>query len=120
MSAPMTGDMSLLVRVTLYLAGTLHVGVRFPATVRADDRSPVQLRGWSDANCASAETDRKSVSCGAWEDDGCILYNSAQGPAVIATSSAESEIYALTAVADEVIFFTKLLGSWGSALKLPC
>ena len=95
----------------------MNIGVRFPVSARRGprgDRSPVTLKGWSDANWASTETERKSVSCGVIQADGCVLYTFARRQSVIATSSAESEFYAMTATADETIFFfTKLLGFMG-------
>ena len=95
----------------------MNIGVRFPVSARRGprgDRSPVTLKGWSDANWASTETDRKSVSCGVIQADGCVLYTFARRQSVIATSSGESEFFALTATADETIFFTKLLDFMGS------
>ena len=77
MSSPTEGDQKRLARDAHYLKGTMNVGVRFRVSARRKprgDRSPVTLKGWSDANWASTETERKSVSCGAIQADGCVLY----------------------------------------------
>ena len=71
------------------------------------------LKGWSDANWAAAESERRSVSCGVLQADECALCAYGRRQHVVATSSAESEFYALTAVAAETIFFKMILEFMG-------
>ncbi len=61
----------------------------------------VNLRLWSDANWAAPDSQRKSVSCGVIQASGCVLHSHCRRQSVIALSSAESEFYALSAVALE-------------------
>ena len=69
----------------------------------------VKLRLWSDANWAAPDSQRKSVSCGVIEANGCVLHSHSRRQSVISLSSAESEFYALNAVALAGRLFARIL-----------
>ena len=69
----------------------------------------VTLRLWSDTSRAAPDSQRKSVSCGVIEANGCLLHSYCRRQSVIALSNAESEFYALSAVALKGRLFARIL-----------
>ncbi len=112
LSAPHDVDMKRLVRVARYLKGQPKLRVWLPA----------EQELWSDANWAAPDSQRKSVSCGVIEASGCVLHSYCRRQSVIALSSAESELYALSAVALEGRLFARILelaGFYRQVLRPP-
>ncbi len=75
------------------------------------------LRLWSDANWAAPDSQRKSVSCGVIEANGCVLHSYSRPQSVITLSSAESEFCCLSAVALEGRLFERSLSLIGFIVK---
>lgn len=68
---------------------------------------------WSDADWASAENNRKSVSGGLVTWRGNLLKSWTRGQNVIALSSAELELYAVIKAATETVGVAGILEEWG-------
>ena len=111
MSKPTEGHLQRLKHLARYLAGTKDLGTWMPQPKTSGNH--VELKCWSDANWASKETGRKSVSCGVIAADGCVLRTFAARQGVISTSSAESEFYAMSCVALEAPLFREVLSFAG-------
>lgn len=100
--------------VLRYLAGTINYGLEYavpsssiPATVAPH----VQACTLTDADWASDETDRKSVSGYAFYQYGCLISWSSQKQKVIASSSTEAEYYSLLYTLCEALWIRLFLTS---------
>ena len=68
---------------------------------------------WSDADWASAEMGRKSVSGGVIQWAGHVVKTRSKAQSLIALSSAESEFYALIKESAETLGIITVLKEWG-------
>jgi hypothetical protein len=106
--------------VLRYLAGTIDLCIHFPSPLsnsssETPSRQLPPTRGLSDADWASDEHDRKSVSgyCFYYLDS--LVSWSSRKQRTVSTSSTESEYYALTNTLKEAIWLRLFL----SLMKLP-
>lgn len=104
--------------VLRYLAGTVNLCLQFPSPLY-DRQSNVSLpsftRGLSDADWASDEKDRKSISGYCFYFLDSLVSWSSRKQRTVSTSSTESEYYALTNTIKEAISIALFL----SATQLP-
>jgi len=104
--------------VLRYLAGTINLCLQFPSPLY-DRQSNVSLpsftRGLSDADWASDEKDRKSISGYCFYFLDSLVSWSSRKQRTVSTSSTESEYYALTNTIKEAISIALFL----SATQLP-
>ncbi len=101
----------------MYLNGQPNLGVWLPQNKEDQGSLIGTLRLWSDASWSAPDSQRKSVSCGVIEANGCVLHSHCRRQSVIALSSAESEFYALSAVALEGRLAARILEFCGFVLK---
>ena len=73
---------------------------------------PVAVDVWTDSDWATREH-RHSQSSVKIEVDGCLLYSASRKQAVIATSSAEAEVYAAAAGISEATHLVHVIGEMG-------
>ena len=106
-------DLRRLRHLARYLAGTMDRGVWMPAPAAGARPGIVRLEICSDANWAAASTSRRSVSAWTVAADGCPLHSALRRQALIATSSAESEFYALSHAAMEAVMYDRILTFFG-------
>jgi len=111
---PSLADMAALHKVVRYLLGT------------RDYQQQVELsEEWSLAGRADADwgggdgLDRRSVSGGSIRLAGAVLLTFARMQQVTSLSSGEAELYALTAVAAEVLYWDGLLAELGIVTRKP-
>ena len=98
--------------VLRYLAGTVHLCLQFPSTPhhREPDSTPLpHTRGLSDADWASDEKDRKSISGYCFFFLESLVSWSSRKQRTVSTSSTESEYYALTNTIKEAIWIKLFL-----------
>ncbi|GAA5917213.1 hypothetical protein JCM5296_005908 [Sporobolomyces johnsonii] len=112
----------LLVRICRYLAGTLHLGLRY--TTPSTPFSPSLVTGWSDADHSADKETRQSVSgfvFGVGEDSlqaTAISWLSRRQRSVTILST-EAEYMALSEAAREAIWLRALLTDLGFAPTSP-
>jgi len=111
-AAPSRAHLACAKGVPQYLAGTVHLSLQFPSPVSS---SLPSTRGLSDADWASDEKDRKSISGYCFYFLGSLVSWSSQKQQTVSTSSTESEYYTLTNTIKEAISLTLFL----SLTKLP-
>ena len=117
-SAPSRAHLLCAKGVLRYLAGTISLCLQFPSPfpVSLPDLSPTPPTcGFSDADWASDEKDRKSISgyCFFFLDS--LVSWSSRKQRIVSTSSTESEYYALTNAIKEAIWIKLFL----TLTKLP-
>ena len=102
-------------RIVKYLAGT-----RGPS---AEDRSEKfianksvkhPLDGWSDKDFAEDVESRRSTSCAVLRLDGAVIHTHSRKQTLIATSTAEAEMYGILSVTFEGFAIHSLLRELGS------
>jgi hypothetical protein len=104
--------------VLRYLAGTIHLSLSFPSDLSKfpDTIRPyTDLCGLSDADWASDESDRKSVSGYCFYLLNSLVSWSSRKQRTVSTSSTESEYYALANATKEAIWIRLFL----SITKIP-
>ena len=109
-SAPSRTHLVCAKGVLLYLAVTVSLSLQFPSppTARLLERfSPLPTYGLSDANWASDEKDRRSVSGYSFFFLNSLVSWSSRKQRIVSTSSTESEYYALTNALKEAILDRK-------------
>jgi hypothetical protein len=115
-ASPTRSHLACAKGVLRYLAGTINLCLQFPLpTSESSSLSVYPTRGLSDADWASDEKDRKSVSgyCFFFLDS--LVSWSARKQRTVSTSSTESEYYALTNTIKEALWITLFL----SFTKIP-
>ena len=98
--------------VLRYLAGSVHLCLQFPTPPIQKSTDTLQLpttRGLSDADWASDEKDRKSVSGYCFYFLDSLVSWSSRKQRTVSTSSTESEYYALTNTIKEAIWIKLFL-----------
>jgi hypothetical protein len=117
-SAPTRAHLICAKGVLRYLAGTTSLSLQFPSppTTRLPDRFSTSLTyGLSDADWASDEKDRKSVSGYSFFFLNSLVSWSSRKQRIVSTSSTESEYYALTNTIKEALWLKFFL----TLTKLP-
>ena len=119
-ASPTRSHLACAKGVLRYLAGTVHLCLQFPSEASPAQQLPesAQLphtRGLSDADWASDEKDRKSVSGYWFYFFNSLISWSSRKQRTVSTSSTESEYYALTNTFKEAIWLRLFL----SLTKLP-
>jgi Reverse transcriptase (RNA-dependent DNA polymerase) len=119
-AAPTRDHLACAKGVLRYLARTTNLCLQFP--LPSHDSTPTSIntpvfptRGLSDADWASDEKDRKSVSGYAFFFLDSLVSWSARKQRTVSTSSTESEYYALTNTIKEALWITLFL----SLTKIP-
>src|SRR5271168_3802497 len=112
-AAPTRTHLACAKGVLRSLAGTINMCLQFPSPIPQPTSSPT--RALSDADWASDEKDRKSISGFCFYFLNSLVSWSSQKQRTVSTSSTESEYYALTNTIKEAISVTLFL----SATKLP-
>ena len=112
-AAPTRTHLACAKGVLRYLAGTINMCLQFPSPIPQPTSSPT--RALSDADWASDEKDRKSISGFCFYFLNSLVSWSSRKQRTVSTSSTESEYYALTNTIKEAISVTLFL----SATKLP-
>ncbi|KAJ3515515.1 hypothetical protein NMY22_g14435 [Coprinellus aureogranulatus] len=124
-AAPTRSHLAAAKGVLRYLASTLDFALQYPAphvpnpdrsSILASDGIRVETCGFSDADWASDVADRRSVSGYAVYFMGCLVSWSATKQRVVALSSNEAELYALSHLTREILWFRMFLKS----IRLPC
>ena len=88
-----------------YLKGTQHYKHRIqPVMQHGDKRVPVDIDIYTDANWGSCQTTRKSTTGFAIHYLGTRIHFASRTQAVVALSSAESELYAIGAACTEGLY----------------
>jgi hypothetical protein len=111
-SAPTRAQLVCAKGVLRYLAGTISLSLQFPSppSARLPDRfSSPPTYGLSDADWASDEKDRRSVSGYSFFFLNCLVSWSSRKQRIVSTSSTESEYYALTNAIKEAIWLKLFL-----------
>ena len=115
-AAPSRTHLACAKSVLRYLAGTVNLCLQFPSPNQISDMpSSSLILGLSDADWASDEKDRKSVSGYCFYYFDCLVSWSSRKQRTVSTSSTESEYYALTNTFKEAIWIKLFL----SLTKLP-
>ena len=111
-ASPTRAHLSCAKGVLRYLAGTVNLCLQFPSPSprqSSDTRPLPHTRGLSDADWASDEKDRKSVSGYCFYFFDSLVSWSARKQRTVSTSSTESEYYALTNTIKEGIWIKLFL-----------
>ena len=111
-ASPTRAHLACAKGVLRYLAGTVHLCLQFPSPPSKSPPETVPLpsiRGLSDADWASDEKDRKSVSGYCFYFLDCLVSWSSRKQRTVSTSSTESEYYALTNTIKEAIWMKLFL-----------
>ena len=98
MAKPMTTDWNKLKRLGRFLVGQPRLVMKYPWQANTN-----QVVGLSDADWAGDKESRKSTSGGAILRGSHLLHFWSNTQSIIATSSGESELYALTRCASQVL-----------------
>ena len=108
-------------RMVKYLAGTrenvqkTEVNSEVIAGKSVDEHS---LVGWSDTDFARDVESRKSTSCSVLRLDGAVIHTHSREQTLIATSTAEAEMYGILSVTFEGFSIRSLLRGLGSSVEL--
>ena len=110
-ASPTRSHLACAKGVLRYLAGTVHICLQFPSpSFRHSSRSQLPSTcGFSDADWASDEKDRKSISGYCFYFLGSLVSWSSRKQRTVSTSSTESEYYALTNTIKEAIWMKLFL-----------
>ena len=118
-SAPSRAHLVCAKGVLRYLAGTISLSLQFlspPPTAQLPERFlPLITYGLSDADWASDEKDRRSISGYSFFFLNSLVSWSSRKQQIVSTSSTESEYYALTNALKEAIWLKLFL----TLTKLP-
>ena len=117
-ASPSRAHLACAKGVLRYLAGTINLCLQFPSPPSlqlSNTPSFPHTRGLSDADWASDEKDRKSISGYCFFFLNSLVSWSSRKQRTVSTSSTESEYYALTNAIKEAIWITLFL----SLSKLP-
>ena len=112
MSNPTHEAMRMLKRVGRYLIGSPRLVQKFPWTQKAE-----QVVTYGDSNWAGDKKDAKSTSGGALYWNGHCLKCWSSTQQIVALSSGEAELYALTKAATESVGIMSLLSDFGIKVK---
>ena len=104
--------MGALKRVARYLAGTKELVVRLELD-RDVKPGHVHLVGWADSDWAGDQATRRSQTSGFITADGIAMRSFSRRQATVATSSAAAELYAMAAVAEELMLFREVVIFFG-------
>ena len=108
--------------VLRYLAGTLDYGLRFtvpPPDIPSSVSPFIQNCALTDADWASDETDRKSISGYCFYHLGALVSWSSQKQKVVASSSTEAEYYSLSYALHEGLWMRLFLASLDFSFPAP-
>ena len=110
-------DMQALRKLARYIKGTLHYKLNFRPRHSAD----LKIEAYTDADWAG-QSDRHSITGGLLVLDGVNVSSWARTQKAIATSSGESELYAVSAGAAEALGLRELLTDIGlpTTVRLRC
>ena len=114
-SSPTRAHLNCAKGVIRYLAGTVSLCLRFPSThpptvsQSPNSPQPSSIRALSDADWASDEKDRKSISGYCFFFLDCLISWSSRKQRTVSTSSTESEYYALTNTFKEALWLKLFL-----------
>ena len=97
-------DMQALRKLARYIKGTLH----YKLSIRPRHGSNLKIEAYTDADWAG-QPDRHSITGGLLLLDGVNVSSLARTQKAIATSSGESELYAMSAGAAEALALRELL-----------
>ena len=117
-SSPTRAHLLCAKGVLRYLAGTVSLGLQFPSPSSpclTDGSSPPPTYGLSDADWASDEKDRRSVSGYSFFFLNSLVSWSSRKQRIVSTSSMELEYYALTNAIKEALWLKLFL----TLTKLP-
>src|ERR1700678_704462 len=106
-AAPTRTHLACAEGVLRYLAGTVNMCLQFPSPIPQLTSSPT--RALSDADWASDEKDRKSISGFCFYFLNSLVSWSSRKQRTVSTSSTESEYYALTNTIKEAIWLKLFL-----------
>jgi hypothetical protein len=118
---PTTKDYEALKRVVRYLKTTVHLELVYAAGSQAAADAIFTLYAWSDA-AYLAHRDSKSHTgiCYSYGDEGTgKFYSASQKQKTVTLSSTESETYAATEAAKDIIFFRSILAELGFPQMQP-
>lgn len=108
-SSPTRAHLACAKGVLRYLAGTVHLSLQFPSSSSNCPPTLSSTCGFSDADWASDEKDRKSVSGYCFYFLDSLMSWSSRKQRTVSTSSTESEYYALTNTIKEAIWIKLFL-----------
>ncbi|KXJ81693.1 hypothetical protein RP20_CCG018328 [Aedes albopictus] len=111
---PDSSHWTALKRVVRYLKGTMQTSLKF---IRDEKTDP--LVGFADADWATDQQDRKSVSGYVFQVFGNVISWSSKKQQTVATSSSEAEYVALGAGVTEAVWLAGLLDDLGIPNALP-
>ena len=118
LAAPKDQDAQRLRRLTRYLSGTKGLGVFFPRAGKHVVPEDMALVGFSDSDWAGDRLSRKSTSSGIIYWGPFLVADLCKGQSVIATSSAEAELYSAVSVLKDMILIKRVLEFFELSPKL--
>ena len=115
--SPTVSDMQATRKLARYIKGTLH----YKLSIRPRHGSDLKIEAYTDADWAG-QSDRHSITGGLLLLDGVNVSSWARTQKAIATSSGESELYAMSAGAAEALGLRELLTDIGlpATIRLRC
>uniref|UniRef100_A0A2N9G329 Uncharacterized protein n=1 Tax=Fagus sylvatica TaxID=28930 RepID=A0A2N9G329_FAGSY len=108
MSAPRSTHYAAVLRILLYIKGTLFHGLHFSA------QSSLELRAYADADWASDPTDCRSTTCYCFLLGSFLISWRRKKQSVVARSSTEAEYRALADATSELLWLRWLLADMGA------
>ena len=118
-ASPTRAHLACAKGVLRYLAGTVHLCLQFPIPSTQEPTSLPSTCGLSDADWASDEKDRKSISGYCFYFLDSLVSWSSRKQRTVSTSSTESEYYALTNTIKEAIWIRLFLSLTSLPSPLP-
>ena len=118
-ASPTRAHLACAKGVLRYLAGTVHLSLQFPSPLSMENTSLPATRGLSDADWASDEKDRKSISGYCFYFLNSLISWSSRKQRTVSTSSTESEYYALTNTIKEAIWIKLFLSLTSLPSPIP-
>ena len=115
--SPTVSDMQALRKLARYIKGTLH----YKLNIRPRHNTDLKIEAYTDADWAG-QSDRHSITGGLLMLDGVNVSSWARTQKAIATSSGESELYAMSIGAAEALGLRELLTDIGlpTTVRLRC
>ena len=115
--SPTVSDMQALRKLARYIKGTLH----YKLNIRPRHNTDLKIEFYTDADWAG-QSDRHSITGGLLVLDGVNVSSWARTQKAIATSSGESELYAMSVGAAEALGLRELLTDIGlpTTVRLRC
>ena len=115
--SPTVSDMQTLRKLARYIKGTLH----YKLNIRPRHNTDLKIEAYTDADWAG-QSDRHSITGGLLVLDGVNVSSWARTQKAIATSSGESELYAMSVGAAEALGLRELLTDIGlpTTVRLRC